>query len=49
MKANAYDHHIITKAIIFAAKSHQGAIRKGTEAEPIPYIFKLRVLNRYFT
>ena len=38
MKVNAYDHHIITKAIIFAAKSHQGAIRKGTEEEPIPYI-----------
>ncbi|NLM19162.1 MAG: bifunctional (p)ppGpp synthetase/guanosine-3',5'-bis(diphosphate) 3'-pyrophosphohydrolase [Clostridiaceae bacterium] len=29
---------MITKAIIFAAKSHDGAIRKGTEAEPIPYI-----------
>lgn len=38
MESKIYDHHIITKAIIFAAEKHHGAIRKGTEESPIPYI-----------
>lgn len=33
-----YDHQIVAKAIRFAAESHLGAIRKGTEEYPIPYI-----------
>lgn len=38
MSSTIYDHSILSKAIIFATKKHQGTIRKGSSKCPMPYI-----------